>query len=1360
MIVKNSGNCGPTAIVTVLDIVLRSRHASVYIKAREIAIELMRQQISVGLEGAELEQLVCNDYEFSCWIDTLTLKSLQGFKALLLQVAKNKLDHTIVSSQSLKHFSLQGMGLFHTPLLSHTLNTSSGLQHLATKVAVRSILFHKNPLSLAALVCHGVETGRCQKSPLSNFCDMLLHFSASRPHEKREQLSTLISSTLSSNSLAYKFLMKPGAFDVPDHYIEAGIRQCLNLALLEDDQTRSREHILLLRRLLSRGLYLSSKSILACLENHPFLKDSSFDRILIRILEKSSDQSSALRMTQETCTTLPSLLREVLLAYILDDKPPQDVADQIMKRLLHKDFNSIDSNVLGSILVRCKILSSNAPCHLTFQVWLQTPHTELPVREALETTMLSYNSGSDAKFLSMAYDVPTIELARTCFDGFKASHKSNMLAKLVQIGHVQLGELVLDCISPNNDTPSNLGESWYHPSLWNKGCLDSTVSMILMQYQNFTRSKIIVLIDAIGVREHVFRFGPLKGGSEHWIGDGFMTNSLLRLLLNPYNVKYLPMIIRLVESLLDSDSSDYQQILRDTFELLISILPQYLKGFFKSSSSSNPHTGSLMKLLKRLLEFESLELQHMELDLDAVVKSCLKYGLNTGEKEKVYVASRCIGLVRLLLERFVGNRTTLKSKSLIQEKYFLMTPSRIFAMIVSHSKFTSLLELSGSSSTVLEVIKLLVCCTCLDRPTQVLETEILDQILSSYRYGTREQDQHLRKFLSIYFDECESPGFTDNIYRKIMLVKSQEIPGLGESGWEFLPDTLNYGRVRATLNQFPLDCSMKTPFPQVGAPEESMVHAQTEDMDRTSSDSINEPNIAILDHSWTGTGNDNRYDPGFLMPAIFAALESYARGVMSLEIKQHVSDNWNNENSSPEIGRLCGYVQRLIEKGALSLTIATLCSTCEDLRKVAISSLGIFQLALNSDEAREVKGWRDRPQLGLLVNSIHRGLVMRRQMLLSLENEAKIPKMTPLATIFLARSALILSKPGDPLFVATNRYFLKVGAAHGAFPDFNRLPAFIPLFCSTSDESDQSQKDRTWALSVLKDSFVDPSCYRLVSACHAPELMLTALEHSSESEQGLILDVLHQLFLFGGQAASVHLVDRLGLLSLLRILVSKSKFYGAPTSLKQSLCAVADIAIERATQFVSADSKKQLANEIRLLLQPLVQVFLSTERVSTANDKFADRFCKTLSKIVQLLSSLSPLQVHFSPNGLSISVTLDFLTTCPAHHKSAMVEATLDVSLVRENNASIVDLVSMYLSNINGSNAAKTLLRFHAIAQNYHWDFGGKLLELLLQCSSIGLRFSREQWLDCLEVLMKKRDEANPSSLSTIANTILEQARK
>ena len=299
---------------------------------------------------------------------------------------------------------------------------------------------------------------------------------------------------------------------------------------------------------------------------------------------------------------------------------------------------------------------------------------------------------------------------------------------------------------------------------------------------------------------------------------------------------------------------------------------------------------------------------------------------------------------------------------------------------------------------------------------------------------------------------------------------------------------------------------------------------------------------------WKGLGKDIRYSPGFILPLILGALEnSLSKSTHSSLHDQTKNDSLNDEKDGSTATTEFVVVTRAWgRRGSLSLALGSLCSECSSLRKVAVATLVHIKKALDTEEARKLSTWRERPQLAMIVDSVQRGLAVRIAMRLDLHEQEpsslNIPKLPALSTVFLARAALIIVKPGDQMFRPMNRYFLRLDDGHGAFQDTNRLPAFISLFCSSANEPGQARRERLWALQLMKDSFVEAYCYRMIESCHAPELVMSTFQsiHSRQeddqhdSERILLIDTLASMLENGGRRAASHLIGRLGLLSWIR----------------------------------------------------------------------------------------------------------------------------------------------------------------------------------------------------------------------------------
>lgn len=378
----------------------------------------------------------------------------------------------------------------------------------------------------------------------------------------------------------------------------------------------------------------------------------------------------------------------------------------------------------------------------------------------------------------------------------------------------------------------------------------------------------------------------------------------------------------------------------------------------------------------------------------------------------------------------------------------------------------------------------------------------------------------------------------------------------GSQSWDWLVNGLQLGRVRQTLRCFPVDDSLvPSPLVQVEAElaTETISKEYLETMAIKDTKTSNS-DVAILQGTARSfvpafrPGNDGSYSPGYVLPLILAALESCTG-----DLNCHQS----SKGANPGMVDLARMAQRLCEKGGLSFALASLCCKCPALRQVAVSVICFFMWAVDSQEAREISSWRERPQLALLLHSVHRALVIRRAILMSREdnNGKKPPPESPVwvvpvfpgfSAIFLARSAFVLARPGESMFAPLNKFFLSIDSEHGAFRDMNRLPAFITFLCSSSDEPpDQARSERVWALKLFNAGFLDGYCFKMVSACHAPELLLTTLlnyrmhkvfdvRKQQDDECELLVQAVEIMIRRGGRHASHQLFGRMGLLSWLR----------------------------------------------------------------------------------------------------------------------------------------------------------------------------------------------------------------------------------
>ena len=391
-----------------------------------------------------------------------------------------------------------------------------------------------------------------------------------------------------------------------------------------------------------------------------------------------------------------------------------------------------------------------------------------------------------------------------------------------------------------------------------------------------------------------------------------------------------------------------------------------------------------------------------------------------------------------------------------------------------------------------------------------------------------------------------------------------------EKGWDWIIESLETNRVKTTLSQFPVwdayeprsessvEVLMPTkPSTQSDSDSESTDHSAQEVEEKTGHSSE-----LVADDSWRGTGDDARYSPGFVLPLLLAALEANPFGLHENSSEIDECEDKDNDDVAAEDAKtdetsehrrnfviLC---RKVFDKGGVALALASLSSRCPTLRKIAVSICGLFLRALQTKEANELKSWRERPQLAMVMSSVQRGLAVRRALQVQRAERDdcgielggvvdtdyhKIPLIPAVSAVFLARATRILSQPNDAMFSHLNRYFLRLSEFHGAFQDFFGLPTILSLYCSSADDISRSRVERSWALSLLKDGCVDEFCYRIIAQHHIPELLMSSFDSlidqpESEHEMCLTLDVLKTFVTSTGSRAS-DLVCRQGILAWL-----------------------------------------------------------------------------------------------------------------------------------------------------------------------------------------------------------------------------------
>ena len=610
------------------------------------------------------------------------------------------------------------------------------------------------------------------------------------------------------------------------------------------------------------------------------------------------------------------------------------------------------------------------------------------------------------------------------------------------------------------------------------------------------------------------------------------------------------------------------------------------------------------------------------------------------------------------------------------------------------------------------------------------------------------------------------------------------------TSWDWLVDGLDIGRVRSTLSQFPIrervsagpisdievwlktddDTDDSFSVDTSSEPSVDSVREMSEPVD----DVIRVESIIAETDDWQGVGPDQRYNPAFLLPFILGALESsLSRAGSSLNaLKMSPKAYRGDEENEFSLKEYVMLAQRLSDKGALSLAIASLSSDCLSLRKVAVATLGHMKAAIDSDEARKLSSWRERPQLAMIIDSVQRGLTVRLAMRLDPKNTSSrllVPKLPVLSAVFLARASLIIVKSSDPMFGQINKYFLRLEHGHGAFKDTNRLPAFISLFCSSADEPGQARRERIWALQLLKDSFVETYCYRMIASCHATELLLTSFasiatrqeDEQPDFERILLLETITSLLHFGGRRATAHLIGRVGLLSWLRGQLALDVLPSLESRIAFLRLMLKSIESARSYLAEETSDRAHLLSESRPLINGVVMLHYDSinDRLQSAQrygnsiwDSFATASCETLRALVEITHELGfPDEVdEIQQVGIPLASALKILQTVPVSLVRTAVWSLCNAPVgndghAADNSAAFISFLLTFLAEHDTDAALSTavLRRVSCVAslnaQPYGSDCG--LLRTLLACRSKCLCASdksRQAWFECLKVVTER----------------------
>ncbi|KAL7565072.1 hypothetical protein ACA910_005082 [Epithemia clementina (nom. ined.)] len=578
-----------------------------------------------------------------------------------------------------------------------------------------------------------------------------------------------------------------------------------------------------------------------------------------------------------------------------------------------------------------------------------------------------------------------------------------------------------------------------------------------------------------------------------------------------------------------------------------------------------------------------------------VIRSCAKYGLRPGFKSREGHAIRLQCFQLILMS--VSTQSNLQLSDLLGKPFGVL----VFQWITSHSNFSDILSKDASFALKEPLLRILLSSYTANSEHIRFDCETWSTILSGYNAGMTCSDVLARRLLFLYSQSADNHAICqiDNLRWG-----TRRASHFGRSNWEWLPAWIELPRIVATLERFPF----------------------ADRLEPTSPDGSRE----------SFGSSDSRYAPGFLLPLILALLEEQTQNKTRRDVVGTKSAHRRNGEESTLL------LQKLFEKGAVALALGSLCCLCQGIRRVAIAILSHVNVLIRLDDALMLSSWRERPQLVLIMDSVRRALV--RDIALC-PGVAEVPLIPPSCAVFVAKASLVLASPRDDVYSSVNRYFLRIDTDHGALQDFNRLPAFVPMFCSSTTADGLSLKERCWAVETLRDGFINETCFGPLMGCHAFELLLTRLEltvHSgNDLEFGALVSAVCRVVECSGKLGLSHLICRLGLLSWLGSLLTTRRVLQASARRLCDLLNILSLVLEKARSVLEL---KEIAMEVRGLPDAVMNSL--TERIGSSNDNDTVLVWVPLRRFVYHLSRLFPDTVNAINmlSGIKASAATLFLT--------------------------------------------------------------------------------------------------------------------
>lgn len=670
-----------------------------------------------------------------------------------------------------------------------------------------------------------------------------------------------------------------------------------------------------------------------------------------------------------------------------------------------------------------------------------------------------------------------------------------------------------------------------------------------------------------------------------------------------------------------------------------------------------------LRHMKQIITILVNNIQTPNHQLDKLLAICLKLGItDVGDYQSCF----CIKVAKHIVS----------VSSVIEETDNLnvFSPAQVHDMILTHSKFKYVME--NDSSTRKELIDLMVCCVSLSKGLiSIPENDKIDLLLLNYRGSVRNVDRLLRLLLHSYKCQQNIKPFMHSLKwgpNQTTKFPMDNFDLLGTDHFqhfEWFAECLDVQRVRKTISDFPLYDTLE-PSPLMwnnsfcaksnenNAAENMSLNTQDSDSSSfySSSDEVDDDfsdagKATVIDSTWEASDDDDRYSPGAIIPYILAILDAFENVEFddSSPLVPALQPEYDADEPTIDMNKLkretfVRVAYRLFQKGAISLVLSCLASKCSGIRKLSVAILGKFLKALKMEESQTISNWKSRPQIEMTLDAIQRGLMIARARKMqdadASSEQGFVPLIPNISALFLSRALIVLNKPGDDMYPAINKYFLRVDDHHGAYNDCFSLPAFMALFCSVN-ESDESiaRKERCFAVQLLKDGTIDELCYKVASKRHIPELLLTTLssflsksDFSDEYECLLILGSMEKLIINGGSVAYRHYFKSVGLLAWIQNTIQSciTNEYFRTHTLLNTLVRLLRIILEKYQSFLEKENDDDLflmkldSVGILQLLGNFHRAHASSKKINSTRNAFS-----ASEEIVKIICSVHDIEMIY-----------------------------------------------------------------------------------------------------------------------------------